>query len=49
MQGRSILQGETLMGVAQAKENCEKTKAAAEEMARANTDAVFEFACSSSP
>lgn len=40
----SILQGESLKGVAQAKENYEKTRAV-EEMVRANTDAVFEFAC----
>jgi hypothetical protein len=40
----SILQGESLKGVAQTKENYEKTQAA-EEMVRANIDAVFEFAC----
>jgi hypothetical protein len=40
----SIPRGESLKGVAQTKENYEKAQAA-EEMVRANIDAVFEFAC----
>jgi hypothetical protein len=39
------LPGQSLKGVANAKENCEKVQAAAEEMVGADTDAVFESAC----
>jgi hypothetical protein len=46
MQIVSILQDASLEGVAQAEENFENIQTAeAEELARANTDAVFEFAC----
>ena len=45
MQVRSRLPGESLEGVADAKENCEKIEAAAEEMVGADTDAAFESAC----
>jgi hypothetical protein len=41
----TILHGESLKAVGQAKENCEKNQAVAEEMVRANVDAVFESAC----
>jgi hypothetical protein len=43
----SILQGDSLKAIGQQKEKCEKTEAAAEEMVRANADAVFESACRS--
>jgi hypothetical protein len=43
----SILQGDSLKAIGQPKEKCEKTEAAAEEMVRANADAVFESACRS--
>jgi hypothetical protein len=45
MQVPSKLPGESLKGVADAKENCEKIEAAAEEMVGADTDAAFEYAC----
>ena len=41
----TILHGASLKAVRQAKENCEKNQAVAEEMARANVGAVFESAC----
>jgi hypothetical protein len=41
----TILHGESLKAVGQAKENCEKNQAVAEEMVRDNVDAVFESAC----
>ena len=41
----TILHGESLKAVGQAKENYEKNQAVAEEMVRANVDAVFESAC----
>jgi hypothetical protein len=45
MQAPAILPGESLKGVADAKENCEKIEAVAEEMVGADTDAAFEYAC----
>jgi hypothetical protein len=45
MQAASMLPRESLKGVANAKENCEKIEAAAEEMVGADTDAAFESAC----
>jgi hypothetical protein len=45
MQVLSILQEASLEGAAQAKKNYGNTLTAEEEVARANTDAVFEFAC----
>jgi hypothetical protein len=45
MRAPSIQRDESLDGVAQAKENYEKIRTAEAEMARADTDAVFEFAC----
>ena len=45
MQVPSRLPGESLKGVADAKENCEKIEVAAEEMVGADTDAAFESAC----
>jgi hypothetical protein len=46
MQVLSILQDASLEGAAQAKKNYGNTLTAEEEeVARANTDAVFEFAC----
>jgi hypothetical protein len=41
----AILHGASLKAVGQAKENCEKNQAVAEEMVRANVGAVFESAC----
>jgi hypothetical protein len=41
----TILRGESLKAIGQAKENCEKNQAVAEEMVRVNVDAVFESAC----
>jgi hypothetical protein len=41
----TILRGGSLKAVGQAKENCEKNQAVAEEMVRVNVDAVFESAC----
>ena len=41
----TILRGESLKALGQAKENCEKNQAVAEEMVRVNVDAVFESAC----
>ena len=43
----TILHGASLKAVGQAKENCEKNQAVAEEMVRANVGAVFESACRS--
>ena len=45
MQVPSRPPGESLEGVAEAKENCEKIESAAEEMVGAHTDAAFECAC----
>jgi hypothetical protein len=45
MYALTILQGESLKAVGQAKENCEKNQAVAEKMVRDNVDAVFESAC----
>ena len=45
MQMPSTLQDQSLNGVAQANEICAEMRAAEEEMARANIDAVFELAC----
>jgi hypothetical protein len=44
MQAASRPPGESLKGVADAKENCEKIEAAAEEMVGADADAAFEYA-----
>ena len=48
MQVPSRLPGEPLKGVADAKENCEKIEAAAEEMVGADTDAAFNLPAGSS-
>jgi len=45
MQVPSRLPGESLKSVADAKENCKRIQAAAEEMVGADTDAAFESAC----
>jgi hypothetical protein len=45
MQAPSDLHDESPTEAGQAKENCEKIQAAAEEMENANADAVFEAAC----
>ncbi len=45
MYALTIRHGESLKAVGQAKENCEKNQAVAEEMVRDNVDAVFETAC----
>jgi hypothetical protein len=45
MQVPSALHDKSPTAAGQAKENCEKIQAAAEEMENANVDAVFEAAC----